>query len=78
MGRRAAEGMGEALSETIYSWTSLPLVGGSGRNHKETWAGCIVSLTTSSKSSLKGSRSVPSRSLAEKASRVLAALYFLR
>jgi hypothetical protein len=50
----------------------------SGRNHKETWAGCIVSLTTLTRSSLKASRSVSSLSLAEKASRVFLASYFLR
>jgi hypothetical protein len=50
----------------------------SGRNHKETWAGCIVSLTTFTSSSLRACRSVSSRSFAEKASRVLAASYFLR
>src|SRR5215208_498524 len=41
----------------------------SGCNHTETCAGCIVSLTTLVNSSLKTSRSVSSRSLAEKASR---------
>src|SRR5215217_681465 len=50
---------------------------GSGCNHKETWAGCIVSLTTPTRSSLRASRSVSSLSAAEKASRVLAASYFL-
>ncbi len=40
--------------------------------------GCIVSLTTLVKSSLKASRSVSSLSLAEKASRVFLASYFLR
>ena len=39
--------------------------------HKETWEGCIVSLTTPTRSSLNASRSVSSRSWAEKASRVL-------
>jgi hypothetical protein len=50
----------------------------SGRSHKETWAGCIVSLTTSTRSSLKASRSVSSLSFAEKASSVFAASYLLR
>jgi hypothetical protein len=50
----------------------------SGRNHKETWAGCIVSLTTTTTSLLRASRSVSSLSLAERASRVFLALYFLR
>jgi hypothetical protein len=49
----------------------------SGRNHSETWAGCIVSLTTPTSSPPKASRSVSSRSLAEKASRVFLASYFL-
>ena len=50
----------------------------SRRNQSETWAGCIVSLTTITRSSLKASRSVSSRILAEKASRVFIASYFLR
>ena len=53
-----------------HSDASARLGGGSGRSHKETCAGCIVSLTTSTRSSLKASRSVSSLSLAEKASRV--------
>ena len=39
---------------------------GSERNHKETWAGSIVSLTIPTTSSLRASRSVSSLSLAEK------------
>jgi hypothetical protein len=50
----------------------------SGRNHKVTWAGCIVSLTTATNSAFSASRSVSSRSLAEKASRVFAASYLRR
>jgi hypothetical protein len=50
----------------------------SGRNHRETWTGCIVSRTTPTSSAFSASRSVSSLSLAEKASRVLAASYFLR
>src|SRR5919112_1199612 len=50
----------------------------SGRNHIETWTGCIVSLTTPTRSSLKASRSVSSLSLAEKVSRVFLASYFWR
>lgn len=42
------------------------------RSHKETWTGCIVTFTIPTRSSLKVSRSVSSRSLAEKASRVFA------
>jgi hypothetical protein len=41
-----------------------------GRSHKETWAGCIVSLTTPTRSSLNASRSVSSRSLEEGAASV--------
>jgi hypothetical protein len=50
----------------------------SGRSHSETWAGCIVSRTTVTRSSLKASRSVSSLSLAEKAWSVFAASYLLR
>jgi hypothetical protein len=49
-----------------------------GRSQSETCAGCIVSRTTLVRSSLKASRSVSSLSYAEKASRVLAASFFLR
>src|SRR5215213_5713514 len=50
----------------------------SDRNHSETWAGCIVSLTNPTRSSLTASRSVLSRRVAEKASSVFLASYFLR
>src|SRR5215210_8470116 len=50
---------------------------GSGRNHRETWAGCIVSLTTPISSAFSASKSVSSLSLAVKASRVFLASYFL-
>jgi hypothetical protein len=49
----------------------------SGRSHSETWAGCIVSLTTPTRSLLNASRSVSSRSFIENSSSVLAASYFL-
>jgi hypothetical protein len=49
----------------------------SGRSHNETCAGCIVSLTTPTRSSFNTSRSVSSLSLAEKASRVFLASYLL-
>src|SRR5215212_5287800 len=49
----------------------------SGRNHKETCAGCIVSLTTLTTSLLRASRFVSSRSLDENASNVFLASYFL-
>src|SRR5215207_4480179 len=61
-----------------YRTSCLPFGGLSGRNHIETWAGCIVSLITPARSLFSVSRSVPSRSLAEKASRVFLASYFLR
>jgi len=73
-----AEGMDEVLGQATYSGPSLPLGGNSGLSHKEMWAGCIVSLTTPTSSLLKVSRSVSFRSLAEKASRVFLASYFLR
>ncbi len=50
----------------------------SGRSHNETCAGCIVSPTTPTTSLVSASRSVSSRNLAEKASKVFAASYFLR
>jgi hypothetical protein len=49
----------------------------SGRSHSETWAGCILSLTIPTRSSLNASRSVSSLSLTEKASRVFLASYLL-
>src|SRR5215211_2305792 len=61
-----------------YSGPSLLLGGSSGRSHSETCAGCIVSLTTPTRSSRKVSRSVSFLSLAEKASSVLAASYLRR
>jgi hypothetical protein len=66
-----------ARERSCYSALSL-FRGLSGCSHKETWMGCIVSLTTPTRSSLSASRSVSLRSLAEKASRVLAASYLLR
>src|SRR5215218_1608093 len=51
---------------------------GPGRTHSETWAGCIVSVTTLTRSPLNVWRSVSSRSLSEKASKVLLASYLLR
>jgi hypothetical protein len=74
----ATEGMDEVLGWATYSCPFLPLGGNSCRSHKETWAGCIVSLTTPTRLSLKASRSVSSLSLAEKASRVFLASYFPR
>ena len=51
---------------------------GSGCNHSEACAGCIVSFTTPTRSSLNASRSVSSRNWAEKVSMVFTASYFLR
>src|SRR5918992_3791714 len=64
---------------TSGSYSVCPPFGAvSGRNHTDTWAGCIVSFTTPTKSLLRASRSVSSRSVAEKASKVFLASYFLR
>jgi hypothetical protein len=78
MSHNTADGMDETLGNAFYSCASFPLGGGSGRRPKETWAGCIVSLTTPMRSSLKASRSISSLSLAEKASRVFAASFLRR
>jgi hypothetical protein len=56
----------------------FPFEAVSGCSHREAWACCTVSLATPTRSSLKASRSVSSLSLAEKASSVFAASYFLR
>src|SRR5829696_3812894 len=70
---------GTYSSWTIYSYSACsPFRAVSERNHKETCAGCIVSLTTPTKSLLRASRSVSSRSFAENASSVFLASYFLR
>jgi hypothetical protein len=69
----------ECLTRLLdHSGLPLLLGSGSGRSHKETCAGCIVSLTTPTRSSLKASRSVSSLSLVEKAFSVFAESYFLR
>src|SRR5215208_3284434 len=49
-----------------------------GRNHNETCVGCIVSLTTSTRSSATLSRSTSLRSLTLNACRVVAISYFRR
>ncbi len=74
--RKDGSNHAEPRSEGCYSACSAFEVV-SGRNHSETWAGCIVSLTTPTRSPLSASRSVSSRSWAEKASRVFLASYFL-
>ena len=56
------------FSEGVESVRSCSLAG--SRSHKETWAGCTVSLTTSTRSALSASRSVSLRSWAEKTSKV--------
>ena len=48
-----------------------------GLSHKETWAGCIVSITTPTRSLFNSCRSVLSLSLEENSSRVFLASYFL-
>src|SRR5215210_6936538 len=48
------------------------------RSHRETWAGCIVSLTTPTMSSLRAPRSVSLRNLDKKASNAFLASYLLR
>jgi hypothetical protein len=69
---------GQKEAEPVRTRSYSPCEGLSGRNHKETWAGCIVSFTTPARSSFNASRSVSSLSLAEKASKVFLASYFLR
>ena len=69
-----------ALTELIHYGYSplLRLEALSGRSHKETWAGCIVSAATPTRSSVRASRSASSRHLAEKVSRVFLASYLRR
>ena len=50
----------------------------SGSSHSEAWAGCIVSFTTPTRSSLKDSKSVSSLSIEEKDSKVFLASFLLR
>jgi hypothetical protein len=59
-----------------HSGASALLSDVSSCSHKETCTDCIVSLTTSTTSLVSASRSVSSRSLAEKASSVMPASYF--
>jgi hypothetical protein len=77
MGGCATEEMDEVLGQAIYTCSLLPLGGSWGRSHSETWAGCMISFTTPTRSSLSASRSVSSLSMAEKASRVFLASYVL-
>src|SRR5215211_2255206 len=56
----------------------LPSASVFGGNQSETCVGCIVLLTTVTRSSLRASRSVSRLSVAEKTSRVFLASYFLR
>jgi hypothetical protein len=73
--RRDRRGVGLELP---YSCPSLLVDAVSGRSHSETCAGCMVPVTTPTRSSSKASRSVSSLSLTEKSSRVFLASYFLR
>ena len=78
VGRHKDTVSASSASGGTYSCVSLPLGGGAGRSHKETWTGCIVSLTTATSSSLRAPKLVSSRNLAEKPSSVFLASYFLR
>jgi hypothetical protein len=61
----------ETQRKVVIGYSACSPVGAvSGRNHTETCAGCIVSLTTPNKSLLRASRSVSFFNLVEKASRV--------
>jgi hypothetical protein len=67
-------GASRCCSQTSGSYSACSPFGAvAGRNHTDTCAGCIVSLTTPTRSLLRASRSVSLRSLAEKASRVFLA-----
>src|SRR6266568_6927251 len=54
------------------------LDGSGGRNHSETWEGCIVSWTTATNCSLNCSKSTSLRNVALKVARVRAASYLRR
>src|SRR5215204_4976390 len=75
---RAAQAQWGCPDSRMTALFFLSFRAGSGCNHSETWAGCIVSLTTPTKSSLSAFRSVSSRSFIENASSVLAASYLVR
>ena len=77
MARRRAAKASYSLCPNCVRAEFLPSGLGSGRSHKDTWAGCIVSLTTSTRSLSSASRSVSSRSLRENCSSVFLASYFL-
>ena len=75
---RLRKGSIRTLARLLHSYVVCrPFGVVSGRSHKETWAGCIVSLTTPTRLSFSASRSVSSLSVVEKASRVFLASYFL-
>jgi hypothetical protein len=64
--------------QTVAGYFTCPsFEAASGRSHKETWACCIVSLTTPTRSPLNVSRPVSLRNWAEKDSRVFLVSYFL-
>src|SRR5215210_6676817 len=75
---RAAKAHSSCPDSRMAALFFLSFRAGSGCNHSETWAGCIVCLTTLTKSSLSAFRSVSSRSFIENPSSVLAASYLLR
>src|SRR5215203_3751056 len=75
---RATQAQWRCPDSRMAAFLFLSFGAGSGCNHSEAWAGCIVSLTTPTRSSLNASRSVSLRNLAEKSSRVFLASYLLR
>jgi hypothetical protein len=71
-------GEGMCCSQTSVSKPGCSCFGtGSGRNHKEKSARCMVSFTTPTRSLLNAYRSASLRSFIENPSSVLAASYFL-
>src|SRR5215207_10944450 len=75
---RATQAQWRCPDSRMAAFLFLSFGAGSGCNHSEAWAGCIVSLTTPTRWSLNASRSVSLRNLAEKSSRVFLASYLLR
>src|SRR5215204_3402173 len=73
--QRSGEPGGRTATDQACTF-SVPLpTSAGGRSHNETWVGCIVSLTTPTRSLLTASRFVLSLSLAPKASNVFVASY---
>src|SRR5215203_4533439 len=75
---RAAQAQWWCPDSRMVAFFFLSFRAGSECNHTETCAGCIVSFTTPTRSSLNAFRSVSSRSFIVNPSSVLAASYFLR